>query len=88
MLTVKASTQFKKDAKKAIKAGRPADKLTKVIQLLEREDSLPEKNHDHALTGNYKDCRECHIEPDWLLIYIVEGKVLRLVRTGSHSNLF
>lgn len=71
-----------------VKSEKSPDKLKKIIVMLENEEPLPPKNRDHNLKGNYQDCRECHIEPDWLLIYMVEGEVLRLVRTGSHSNLF
>ena len=67
-------------------------KLETVITLLSNEQSLPEKYRDHALTNsrNYKDMRECHIEPDWLLIYKIMKKtlILSLIRTGSHSDLF
>jgi addiction module toxin, relE/stbE family len=64
--------------------------LEKVIELLANQKPLPEKNRDHQLSGDYAGCRECHITPDWLLIYEVadEELILYLTRTGSHSDLF
>ncbi len=87
---VKFTTQFKKDLKLAQKQGKSVEKLFEVIELLANGEVLPTKCRDHDLTGNYKGCRECHIEPDWLLIYEVfeETVVLMLYRTGSHSELF
>ena len=86
--TLKPTTQFKRDLKKAQKQNK--DLLNKVLQQLADGIPLPEKNRDHALTGNYAGCRECHIQPDWLLIYeIAEDTLfLYLTRTGSHSELF
>lgn len=88
--TLKPTTQFKRDLKKAQKQNKNLDLLNKVLQQLADGIPLPEKNRDHALTGNYAGCRECHIQPDWLLIYeIVEDTLfLYLTRTGSHSELF
>ena len=63
-------------------------KLCAAIDTLQAGETLPERNLDHALTGNYVGHRECHLEPDWLLIYKVENGQLILVRTGSHSELF
>jgi mRNA interferase YafQ len=88
MLIVQSSTQFRKDLKKSLKSGKDLKKLEKVIRLLEHEETLPQKYDDHPLKGNYKDCRDCHIEPDWLLIYMIEGDLLKLLRIGSHSQLF
>ena len=92
MLKVEFTGQFKKDYKLAVKRGCDPKELEKVITLLVYEQPLPEKYRDHALTNsrNYKDMRECHIEPDWLLVYKVfrETLILRLIRTGSHSDLF
>ena len=62
--------------------------LTEVIKQLAMGQVLPQKNRDHALVGDYSGCRECHITPDWLLIYRVEGEELYLVRTGTHTDLF
>lgn len=90
MLKVFYTSQFKKDYKKAKKQGKDLDKLKEVLTLLQLQKSLPLKYRDHALTGSYAGNRECHIEPDWLLIYkIDEGcLILTLARMGSHSELF
>jgi len=92
MLKVEFTGQFKKDYKLAVKRGCNPAQLQEVVTLLANEQPLPEKYKDHALTNsrNYKDMRECHIEPDWLLVYKVYNDmlVLRLIRTGSHSDLF
>lgn len=87
---VKFTTQFKKDLKLAKKQGRNMDKLFSVVEQLANGQALEEKYRDHDLSGNYKGCRECHITPDWLLIYEVidEVLVLMLYRAGSHSELF
>lgn len=92
MLRPEFTGQFKKDYKLAIKRGCDPDKLQEVITLLVNEQPLPEKCRDHALINsrNYKNMRECHIEPDWLLVYKIEQEllILKLIRTGSHSDLF
>lgn len=91
MLKLDLSTQFKKDLKKISKQGKDRSKLDTVIQILQKEKPLSQKYRDHALVGNWKNYRECHIAPDWLLIYkVCQGNIrlLRLVRTGSHSELF
>ena len=84
------TTQFKKDYKLAIKRHMNIDLLDDIIRALSRGEKLPEKNKDHELTGNWIGYRECHIQPDWLLIYRIEEDilVLTLVRAGSHSDLF
>ena len=81
---------FKKDFKLAQKQGLDLNKLKEIITLLANGEPLPPKNKDHQLKGNYKGHRECHIEPDWLLIYKIQDDmlILTLVRTGSHSKLF
>lgn len=88
--TVKSTTQFKKDYKLALKRGAKIGLLDNVIATLAMGKSLPEKNKDHALTGNWTGHRECHILPDWLLIYRIEDDVLvlTLTRIGTHSDLF
>lgn len=88
--TVKLTTQFKKDYKLALKRGLKIDLLEDIVAALAMGESLPEKNKDHALTGNWAGHRECHILPDWLLVYRIENDVLvlTLARTGSHSDLF
>lgn len=87
---VKPTTQFKKDYKLAVKRGMKIDLLKDIIAALAMGEKLPEKNKDHALAGNWVGHRECHILPDWLLIYRIEDDVLvlTLARTGSHSDLF
>ncbi len=85
------SNSFKKDLKKIIKQGKNIDKLEKIINKLSNKEVLDAKYKDHKLINDkyYKDCRELHIEPDWLLVYqyINNELILLLVRTGSHSNL-
>lgn len=90
MLTIKYQAAFKKDYKRIVKRGYDMRLLEKVIELLANQKALPEKNRDHQLSGDYAGCRECHITPDWLLIYEVadEELILYLTRTGSHSDLF
>lgn len=87
---VKFTNQFKKDLKLAKKQGKDTEKLFEVIEKLANGEPLAEKYHDHGLTGNYRGCRECHIQPDWLLVYEVldDILVLMLYRVGSHSELF
>lgn len=88
--TVKTTTLFKKDFKLAMKRGLNIELLENIIALLSMGEPLPEKNKDYALTGNWVGHRECHILPDWLLIYRMEDDVLvlTLARTGTHSDLF
>jgi mRNA interferase YafQ len=88
MYTAKPTSKFKKDLKTAEKRGYNLDLLTDIIIRLVNNEKLEEKHNDHALQGEYKGCRECHITPDWLLIYKIEDKVLKLARTGTHSELF
>ena len=84
------TTQFKKDYKRCKKRGLPIARLKEVIGILAMSELLPAKNLDHALSGNWAGHRECHIQPDWLLIYRIEDDVLvlTLAHTGSHSDLF
>lgn len=87
---VKSTSQFKKDYKRAIKRGANVRLLQEVVDLLAMGEPLPKKNRDHALTGDWIGHRECHIAPDWLLLYRVDGNVLTLTltHTGSHSDIF
>ena len=87
---IRVTNQFKKDVKLAKKQGKDIDKLFEVVGVLADGKPLDEKYRDHDLSGNFKGCRECHIEPDWLLIYEIDNDVLILVlnRVGSHSELF
>ena len=80
--------QFRKGKKRSIKRHQDQTKLEEIIIKLLNGEKLPEKYHDHKLQGSYDDCRECHIESDWLLIYKIDGDILRLIRTGSHADLF
>lgn len=90
MLTIKYETLFKKDFKRVLKRGYDIRLFEEVVGTLANGEQLPEKYKDHRLIGDYKDCRECHITPDWLLIYRVNGNelILYLTRTGTHSDLF
>ena len=89
-MQVQWTTQFKKDYKLAVKRGRNIEALDDTIRMIASETPLPPKYCDHVLSGNYNGFRECHVEPDWLLIYAVEKNVLTLTlsRTGTHSDLF
>ncbi|MCD8100924.1 MAG: type II toxin-antitoxin system YafQ family toxin [Oscillospiraceae bacterium] len=90
MLKVILSNRFRRDLKLAAKRGRDLKLLDDVVTRLAQQEPLPEKNRDHSLTGDYIGFRECHIQPDWLLIYRVDGEalILFLSRTGTHSDLF
>lgn len=92
MLKPEFTGQFKKDYKLAIKRGFKPEKLTEVVTLLCEEKELPERYCDYQLVNskNYKNMRECHIQPDWLLVYqvVYDTLVLKLIRTGTHSDLF
>ncbi len=89
MLDDVATTKFKKDFKKVKKQGKDLNLLKQIIEQLRKQEALDIKYKDHALTNNWKGARECHLEPDWLLIYEVSKKnnTLTLLRTGSHSEL-
>ena len=90
MYEIRPTTKFQKDLKRAKKRGFDLSLLTEILKKLAGGETLPVKNKDHALSGNYAGCRECHIAPDWLLIYEVDGNSLILypILTGSHSDLF
>ncbi|MCD8120819.1 MAG: type II toxin-antitoxin system YafQ family toxin [Clostridiales bacterium] len=88
MLNLNASTKYKKDYKLCVKRGYDLSLINAVINTLRIPAPLPSQNRDHQLSGNYKGCQECHISPDWLLVYRVEGNDLYLVRTGTHADLF
>lgn len=90
MLKVRYTNQLKKDYKLIKKRGYDINKLKFVEKLLAEEKTLPVKYKAHYLTGNYKGFKECHIEPNWLLIYMIEKDEITLTvsRTGSHSDLF
>lgn len=90
MCSIQFTNQFKKDLKLAKKQGKDLDKLFEVINILADEEKLDTKFKDHDLSGSYKGTRECHIEPDWLLIYEIDNNalILMLYRLGTHSELF
>lgn len=90
MLTIKYQAAFKRDYKRVKKRGYDMRLLEKVIGILAEEKSLPSQYKDHGLSGDYKGCRECHIAPDWLLVYevIQQELLLYLTRTGTHSDIF
>ena len=89
-LNIVWTNQFKKDYKHAIRRKKNIKLLDDIIRALSRGETLPAKNKDHALSGNWSGYRECHIQPDWLLVYRIEDHilVLTLSRTGTHSDLF
>lgn len=90
MLKIRYHASFKKDYKKIVRRGYDIRLLENVVKKLAAGEPLPEKNRDHNLSGDYSGCRECHITPDWLLIYEVDNGelILYLTRTGTHSDLF
>ena len=89
MKAIKYSGQFKKDFKKYRNDKTKVEKLLEVFRMLENEIELPEKYKLHKLIGNYKGCWECHIDGDFLLIWIDEtSQIIKVVRLGSHSDLF
>ena len=88
MLTPVYTTQFKKDLKKYKKANKDFNEFRRIINCLLNQKKLAQKQREHKLTGNYKDRHECHIAPDWLLIYKKQEKRIIFERTGSHSDLF
>ena len=90
MLKIVRSNRFMKDLKLALKRGYDLNELSKVVNLLANRKTLPIKYKDHALSGDYLNFRECHIKPDWILIYHIDDEELELflLRTGTHSDLF
>lgn len=90
MYKLRPTGRFEKDVKRLKKRGYDMALLSAVLRLLAAGKPLPPKHRDHARTGNFSGCRECHIAPDWLLIYELDGEALflYLTRTGTHSDLF
>jgi mRNA interferase YafQ len=88
MLNAISGAQFRKDVKRAQKRGKDMSKLRAVIALLLNGTPLPPRCKDHPLRGHWQHYRDCHIEPDWLLLYKIVGDDLYLVRTGTHADLF
>ena len=87
-MRISQTSQFKKDIKKQQKRGKDLSKIKVLIELLLSGAALPAKCRDHSLTGNWVGHRDCHVEPDWILIYKISEDELRLERTGGHSDLF
>ena len=88
MLQIRESSRFRRDVRRLQRRGKNIGKLKAVIVELVNERPLDERYRDHPLTGNWVNYRDCHIEPDWLLLYRIAGDELLLARTGSHSDLF
>jgi len=87
-LRIRQATRFRRDVKRLRRQGVDLAKLQAVVVTLAAQKPIDEQYRDHALVGNWRGFRECHIRPDWLLIYRVEGEELQLARTGSHAELF
>lgn len=88
MLKFKTTNRFDKDLKKLLKQGKSKDKIYHVMETIIDQTILAPKYREHKLHGEWKDCTECHIEPDWILIYRLEADFVSFERTGSHSDLF
>ncbi len=88
MLKIRRTSQFKKDVKRMLKRGQYLEKLLLVVQDLSARRKLPARYRDYPLKGQHRDKRDCHIEPDWILLYAIENDELVLYRTGTHSDLF
>ena len=88
MKAIRRTSQFKRDVERMQRQGRDLEKLKRVLETLVEGEGLAAKYRDHVLVGQYKGSRECHIEPDWLLIYELAEIEIVLVRTSSHSDLF
>jgi len=87
-LALEVTNRFKRDAKKAKKRGKDLDKLWSIVETLQREEDLAPRHRPHRLSGDWAHAWECHIEPDWLLIWQIGDDILILIRTGSHADLF
>jgi mRNA interferase YafQ len=88
MKTISRTSQFRRDVKRVQRQGKEVGKLKEVLRSLAEGEELAADYRDHVLVGQYKGTRECHIEPDWLLIYELAENEIILIRTGSHSDLF
>ena len=88
MKAVRRTSQFKRDVKRMQRQGKDLEKLKTLLESLVKGEGLAPKYRDHVLVGQYKGTRECHLEPDWLLIYELAESEIVLIRTGSHSDLF
>ena len=88
MKQLSQTKQFSKDGKRMAKRGKDLEKLRQIVIRLANSEKLEPRHRDHALTGEWKGTRDCHVEPDWILIYTATETELRLERTGTHSDLF
>jgi mRNA interferase YafQ len=88
MKNIFQTSQFKRDFKKIKSRGKDLDKLQSLVKAILKGDQLESQYHDHPLSGKWTGSRDCHVEPDWVLIYRIDGDSLYLERTGSHSDLF
>lgn len=88
MLELRATSTFEKDLKRARKQGKDLDKQEAIVNLLQAQAQLPARCHPHPLRGNWLGYWDCHVEPDWILLYKITDKMLILTRTGSHADLF
>jgi mRNA interferase YafQ len=88
MKQLSQTKQFSKDVKRVGRRGKDLDRLREIVVRLAEDDTLDVRHRDHALTGEWRGARDCHIEPDWILIYTSTETELRLERTGTHSDLF
>ena len=88
MLAVRQATAFRRDVRRLGRRGADLTKLQNVVALLAAKKPLEPRHRDHPLSGDWRSFRDCHVEPDWVLIYKVDGDDLYLVRTGSHAELF
>ncbi len=88
MLKIRRTSQFKKDVKRMLKRGKDLEKLLLVVQDLSASRKLSTRYKDHPLKGQHRNKRDCHIEPDWILLYAIENDELVLYRTGTHLDLF
>jgi mRNA interferase YafQ len=88
MRILQTTSQFKRDLRRAFKRGKAQERFSATVRSLQNDEQLPVNIRDHKLGGDYHDCRECHIEPDWLLIYRKTATSLILIRTGTHCDLF
>jgi len=88
MREVSQTTQFSRDVKRMRKRGKDLGKLRQVVKQLAAGKPLHDRHRDHALVGRWRPSRDCHVEPDWILLYTADETMLRLERTGTHSDLF
>lgn len=88
MLIPDYANRFERDLKRCLSRGKKADKIKQVIAMLVQQEALPTALKDHPLKGSWAGYRDCHIEPDWLLIYKIEDSIIRFERTGTHADLF